>query len=73
MKYLAMILAALAVTGCGTYGEPLLLSRMYDRADPCQSKNWPNGIEPRFCGGQSGWSRDVYVNGQYRGTVKLVE
>ena len=73
MKLAALILATLALTGCGTYGEPLLLARMYDNADVCQTRNWPNGVEPRFCGGAPGKSRSVYVNGQYVGTVKIAK
>lgn len=69
MKYL-MPLATLTLTGCGTYGEPLLLAAMYDRSDTCQNRNWPNGQEPQYCGGAKGYSRGVYVNGQCRGYIK---
>ena len=40
---------AVAVSGCGTYGEPKLLSAWYDSQDPCQRKN-NGGKYPSFCG-----------------------
>ena len=50
----AVILAtAILLTGCGTYGEPLILSRWYDSQDPCQLKN-NGGQYPSFCGATSG-------------------
>lgn len=66
MKYLAMILAALVLTGCGTYGEPLLLSRIYDRADPCQSQNAVDGKTPNWCGASG--NQNLYINGRYYGS-----
>lgn len=71
MKGLTLLLATLTLTGCGTYGEPLLLSYIYDRADSCQSRNFKDGVEPSFCGGVAGKGRSVYVNGQYKGYVKI--
>jgi len=65
MKLVLLIVISIVLTGCGTYGEPLLLAQMYDRQDPCQSRNWkengghmdlsnvPRGAQsgyPDFCG-----------------------
>ena len=49
------ILAVLALTGCGTYGEPLFLAQMYDRNDGCQQQNWHRygGRAPTWCGAGS--------------------
>jgi predicted small lipoprotein YifL len=44
-----LLMLSLTLTGCGTYGEPLLLARMYDSADPCQ-----RATKPTFCGAASG-------------------
>lgn len=52
MRIIVLVMA-LTVTGCGTYGEPLILSSFYDRQDPCQLKN-NQGRYPRFCGATSG-------------------
>lgn len=40
--------------GCGTYGEPKVLAWMFDAADTCQSRNWPKGKEPSYCGAGAG-------------------
>ena len=49
-----ILVTILLLTGCGTYGEPLLLARMFDSADPCQLRN-NAGNYPSFCGaGQRG-------------------
>lgn len=49
MKTLLALLATLAVTGCGTYGEPLLLAKMFDSADPCQKNPYIS-----YCGAAQG-------------------
>lgn len=49
MAKILVIITACILTGCGTYGEPLLLARMFDSADPCQLKN-NGGNYPSFCG-----------------------
>ncbi len=69
MKLVLLMIIACILGGCGTYGEPLLLARMYDSQDPCQSRNWkengghmdlsnvPRGAQsgyPDFCGGSVG-------------------
>lgn len=53
MKTIATLAVAVILSGCGTYGEPLLLARIYDRNDPCQSQNY-NIKPPSFCGASSG-------------------
>lgn len=70
---LIILLTTVLLTGCGTYGEPLFLSAMYNAGDHCQRANWPNGIEPRYCGGARGAGGAVYVNGQYQGRVKITK
>ena len=63
MKLSAILILSVLMTGCGTYGEPLFLSRMYDSADPCQAQNH-KGKPPEWCGASSR-SNTVYrtVNG----------
>jgi hypothetical protein len=60
-----IILVTLAISGCGAYGEPLLLARMADRADPCQR---PLNQKPTWCGASDGvysvtrdWSTGRYL------------
>jgi len=48
MKIL-LALMILTLSGCGTYGEPLFLARMYDASDPCQRAQ-----KPQWCGAASG-------------------
>jgi len=52
MRTLATLAVAGILSGCGTYGEPLLLARYYDSRDPCQSQNY-NIKPPSFCGASS--------------------
>lgn len=59
MKYLAIILA-LALTGCGSMGEPLFLAAIYDRADGCQRQN-NHGNYPSYCGAGSNRT-NIYAN-----------
>lgn len=54
MKTFLLITIACCLGGCGTYGEPLFLAKMFDSADTCQRQNWPNGREPSYCGASSG-------------------
>lgn len=35
-KILLTTLLGVTLTGCGTYGEPLWLAKIYDNADQCQ-------------------------------------
>jgi hypothetical protein len=50
MKKLILVsMLALTLVGCGTYGEPLILARLYDSQDPCQAKNSPGSL-PSWCG-----------------------
>jgi len=52
LRGLAVISVVLTLTGCGTYGEPLLLAAMFDNADHCQQQNWHRngGKAPEYCG-----------------------
>lgn len=59
MKTLLLSLVCCLLGGCGTYGEPLLLSAMYDRADKCQLKN-NGGNFPSYCGAGSSGRVTVY-------------
>lgn len=49
MKILLALATTLVLTGCGAYGEPLLLAKMFDEADPCQKNPYLH-----FCGAASG-------------------
>lgn len=54
MKKLSLlILTSCILTGCGAYGEPLFLAKVYDATDSCQSQNWHQGQPPRYCGAGS--------------------
>jgi hypothetical protein len=57
MKIVILAVTAL-LTGCGTYGEPLLLARLYDNADRCQQNPYLS-----WCGAGSG---KVYTTRDYR-------
>ena len=52
MRILATLAVASILTGCGTYGEPLILAAWYDSRDPCQSQNYKTA-PPSFCGASS--------------------
>ena len=41
-----VITCCLMITGCGHYGEPVLLARWFDAQDPCQRTPVPD-----YCGG----------------------
>jgi hypothetical protein len=60
MRTIATLAVAVILTGCGTYGEPLLLARMYDAQDPCQFKN-NGGKIPSWCGASAGRTT-IYSN-----------
>jgi hypothetical protein len=67
MKIL-ILLVAVALTGCGTNGEPLLLARFYDAQDPCQLQNIRGATiddkiknMPSWCGVSSG-RKYIYNN-----------
>jgi hypothetical protein len=47
-KLLLITTTSLALSGCGTYGMPLILAKIYDGADPCQQQH-----KPSFCGAGS--------------------
>lgn len=53
-----IILSVVLLTGCGTYGEPLLLAKLYDNADRCQRDPYLS-----WCGAGSG---RVYTTRDYR-------
>jgi hypothetical protein len=55
MKIAALALAV-TLTGCGTYGEPLILARMYDSADHCQ--RFP---QPSYCGAGTRSRTTIYA------------
>jgi hypothetical protein len=60
MRTIATLAVAVILSGCGTYGEPLLLARIYDAQDPCQVKN-NGGKYPSWCGATSG-RQTIYTN-----------
>lgn len=60
MKLFLLSLTCCVLGGCGTYGEPLFLARMYDRADPCQRQN-NGGNYPSFCGAGSSGRTVIYA------------
>ena len=76
-KLFLLSITCCVLGGCGTYGEPLFLARMYDASDPCQLQNIPGAnIDekiarmPRFCGA-SGGRTYIYTNsGQRNGYIK---
>lgn len=49
MRMIPVLLVSLAVTSCGTAGEPLWLATIADRADPCQRPP-----QPSWCGASAG-------------------
>ena len=49
-KTAAIILLAVNVTACGTYGEPLILGAWFDRIDQCQSGGQADYQYPAYCG-----------------------
>ena len=60
MKLFLLTLTSCILTGCGAYGEPLLLARIYDNNDPCQPQNIRGATAkeraanmPSFCGASS--------------------
>jgi hypothetical protein len=62
MKTVIALITALTLTGCGTYGEPLLLAQMFDRNDPCQRSPMP-----QWCGASAGVT--VYERNYYTGRI----
>ena len=60
MKTIATLAVAVILTGCGTYGEPLMLARFYDRQDPCQLQN-NGGNYPSFCGAGGKGRTTIYA------------
>lgn len=60
MKLLLLSLTCCILGGCGTYGEPLMLARFYDRQDPCQLQN-NGGRYPSFCGAGSAGRTTIYA------------
>ena len=56
MKTLLLSLTCCILGGCGTYGEPLLLARMYNSADPCQ-----RSPQPSFCGAGGAGRTTIYA------------
>ena len=68
MKNILLILITASLTGCGTYGEPLFLAAMYDRADPCQRQN-NGGNYPSFCGASN--SRTYIYTTAHQGSAGI--
>ena len=56
MKTLLLSLTCCILGGCGTYGEPLILARMFDSADQCQ--RFP---QPNYCGAGSAGRTTIYA------------
>jgi hypothetical protein len=56
MRTLLLSLTACILGGCGTYGEPLFLARMYDSADHCQ--RFP---QPSYCGAGTRGRTTIYA------------
>lgn len=63
MKIILLSLTCCILGGCGTYGEPLLLARLYDNADDCQPQNWhrSGGRQPSYCGAGSAGRTTIYA------------
>lgn len=71
MKVLTLLLT-LILTGCGTYGEPLIISKVFYSYDPCLTTNYVGNTPderakqvPNFCGAGSGtkyYTRDYRTN-----------
>ena len=60
MKTFLLIITSCILGGCGTYGEPLFLAAIYDRADGCQRQN-NGGNYPSYCGA-GGNRTSIYAN-----------
>ena len=69
MRTIATLAVAVILSGCGTYGEPLLLARWYDSRDPCQKQNYGTAPQPSFCGATSGRTYIYPKNGPAVGYV----
>ena len=68
MKLLVSVCLLAVLSGCGTYGEPLLLSAMFDSQDPCQSRNRGADYQkPNWCGASANrayiYNRQAYPVG----------
>jgi hypothetical protein len=53
-----ILLVAVALTGCAS--PPQWLADHYNSQDLCQSRNWPMGREPSYCGAGT-YSRPLVV------------
>lgn len=70
MKRFLLSITCCLLGGCGAYGEPLLLARIYDNNDPCQRQNIRGSTPqeraanmPVFCGA-SGNRQYIYSTPQ---------
>lgn len=63
MKLITACVICVLLSGCGTYGEPLLLARMIDAQDVCQQ-------DPsiRWCG--AGTGPVLYVRSGQTGNIR---
>lgn len=76
MKLLLLALPIL-LTGCGTYGEPLLLSSYYRWKDPCITTQYPGDTPearakhvPEYCGGSRRGPGYIYTrDGQWQAYI----
>lgn len=68
MRTLLALLTSLTLTGCGTYGEPLLLANIFDANDPCQRASMPS-----WCGAGQGVTITTldYRTGRYISTTQV--
>ena len=65
MKLIVSMCLLSTLVGCGTYGEPLLLSALFDSQDPCQTRNrGPNYQQPSYCGAAN-YRTYIYNNNGY--------
>lgn len=68
MKLFLLIITSCILTGCGTYGEPLFLAAIYDRADGCQRQN-NGGNYPSYCGASG--SRTYIYSTAHQGSAGI--
>ena len=77
MYKILLLASTLALTGCGTYGEPLILSKLYTYQDPCITTKYSGTTPeqrasqmPSYCGGSSRGAGYIYDrNGVWQGRI----
>lgn len=62
---LLLLLLCCTLGGCGAYGEPLFLAKMYNANDPCQRTPMPD-----WCGASKGRVTIYNTQGQAQGYIK---